>query len=136
VLDTWWQTETGAIMIANFAGCDIRLGSMGRPLPGIEAAVLARGEDGRALVTNDRVWVLEHPDAEGELALRPGWPSMFRGCLHDRAGYQAAFLDGWYLTGDLDAPMVVKPQERGRFGRFVPLVCWSVRGRPRGRRIV
>ncbi|HEX5567944.1 MAG TPA: acetate--CoA ligase [Streptomyces sp.] len=101
VHDNWWQTETGCIMIANFAGCEIRPGSMGRPLPGVEATVLARGEDGRALVTDGHVWVLEHPGAEGELALRPGWPSMFRGYLHDEARYRACFADGWYLTGDL-----------------------------------
>ncbi|MFJ7904709.1 acetate--CoA ligase [Streptomyces sp. NPDC096198] len=101
VHDNWWQTETGAIMIANFAACDIRPGSMGRPLPGVEAAVLRRGEDGRAEVTDGHVTVLEEPGVEGELALRPGWPSMFRGYLHDEPRSAAAFADGWYLTGDL-----------------------------------
>ncbi|WP_326580780.1 acetate--CoA ligase [Actinacidiphila glaucinigra] len=99
--DNWWQTETGAIMIANFAGTEIRPGSMGRPLPGIEAAVLERGEDGRARLTDGRVTVVREPGTEGELALRPGWPSMFRGYLHDKARYDAAFADGWYLTGDV-----------------------------------
>lgn len=101
VHDNWWQTETGAIMIANFAACDIRPGSMGRPLPGVEATVLRRGEDGRAEIREGRVSVLEEPDVEGELALRPGWPSMFRGYLHDEPRTAAAFADGWYLTGDL-----------------------------------
>ncbi|MFD8589658.1 acetate--CoA ligase [Streptomyces sp. NPDC059637] len=101
VHDNWWQTETGCIMIANFAACDIRPGSMGRPLPGVEAAVLECGEDGRALVAGGRVTVLERPDADGELALRPGWPSMFRGYLDDEARTAACFADGWYLTGDL-----------------------------------
>ncbi|GGZ19886.1 acetate--CoA ligase [Streptomyces poonensis] len=102
VHDNWWQTETGAIMIANFAACEIRPGSMGRPLPGVTAAVLERGEDGRAKVTSDgHVHVLEEPDTEGELALRPGWPSMFRGYLHDKARYAEAFAGGWYLTGDV-----------------------------------
>lgn len=101
VHDNWWQTETGAIMIANFAASDIRPGSMGRPLPGVEAAVLRRGEDGRAELANEHVTVLEEPGVEGELALRPGWPSMFRGYLHDEARSAAAFADGWYLTGDL-----------------------------------
>lgn len=101
VHDNWWQTETGCIMIANFAACDIRPGSMGRPLPGVEAAVLERGEDGRALITDGRVTEVQSPDVEGELALRPGWPSMFRGYLHDKERYKAAFADGWYLTGDL-----------------------------------
>ncbi|MFI2200471.1 acetate--CoA ligase [Streptomyces sp. NPDC020192] len=101
VHDTWWQTETGAIMIANFAACEIRPGSMGRPVPGVEAAVLRRGEDGRAEVTGGHVTVLEEPGVAGELALRPGWPSMFRGYLHDEPRSAAAFADGWYLTGDL-----------------------------------
>ncbi|MEV5955344.1 acetate--CoA ligase [Streptomyces sp. NPDC051987] len=101
VHDNWWQTETGAIMIANFAASDIRPGSMGRPLPGVEAAVLRRGEDGRAEVADGHVTVLEEPGVEGELALRPGWPSMFRGYLHDERRTAAAFMDGWYLTGDL-----------------------------------
>ncbi|MCX3059269.1 acetate--CoA ligase [Streptomyces beihaiensis] len=101
VHDNWWQTETGSIMIANYAACDIRPGSMGRPLPGVEAAVLCRGPDGRALVTDGRVTVAQTPGTVGELALRPGWPSMFRGYLHDEKRYEAAFADGWYLTGDL-----------------------------------
>ncbi|MFE7896849.1 acetate--CoA ligase [Streptomyces sp. NPDC057424] len=101
VHDNWWQTETGCIMIANFAACEIRPGSMGRPLPGVEATVLKQGEDGRALITDGRVTEADRPDVEGELALRPGWPSMFRGYLHDKERYEAAFADGWYLTGDL-----------------------------------
>ncbi|WP_405776617.1 acetate--CoA ligase [Streptomyces sp. NBC_01538] len=101
VHDNWWQTETGCIMIANFAACDIRPGSMGRPLPGVEATVLEQGEDGRALVTDGRVTQVRSPEVEGELALRPGWPAMFRGYLHDKERYDAAFADGWYLTGDL-----------------------------------
>lgn len=83
--DNWWQTETGCIMIANYVSCEIRPGSMGRPLPGVEAAVLERGDDGRARVTDGRVTVLEEPGSEGELALRPGWPSMFRAYLDDEA---------------------------------------------------
>ncbi|MFD6912300.1 acetate--CoA ligase [Streptomyces virginiae] len=99
--DNWWQTETGAIMIANFAASDIRPGSMGRPLPGVEAALLERGEDGRAEVTGGRVRVITEAGVGGELALRPGWPSMFRGYLNEEARYRACFADGWYLTGDL-----------------------------------
>ncbi|NMH97785.1 acetate--CoA ligase [Pseudonocardia acidicola] len=101
VHDNWWQTETGAIMISNFAAADIRPGSMGRPLPGIDAGLLERGPDGRALVDADGG---VHPlagAAEGELALRAGWPSMFRGYLNDPERYAAAFADGWYLTGDI-----------------------------------
>ncbi len=91
--DTWWQTETGAIMIANTRGQDIRPGSMGRPLPGIEAAIVRRRLDGG-------VDLLE-PDEEGELALRAGWPSMFRDYLEDEALYRQCFAAGWYLSGDL-----------------------------------
>jgi acetyl-CoA synthetase len=88
-------------MIANLAGCDIRAGSMGRPLPGVEVAILARGPDGRAAVCDGEVEVIEQAGLEGELALRPGWPSMFRGYLHDEARYRASFAGGWYLTGDV-----------------------------------
>ncbi|MFD3921973.1 acetate--CoA ligase [Streptomyces sp. NPDC058595] len=99
--DNWWQTETGSIMIANVAGERIRPGSMGRPLPDVQAAVLERGRDGRALVTDGHVRVLNSPEAEGELALRPGWPSMFRGYLNAAERYRSCFSDGWYLTGDI-----------------------------------
>jgi acetyl-CoA synthetase len=99
--DNWWQTETGGIMIANFAATEIRPGSMGRPLPGIDATVLARGQDGRALVQDGRVREVTNPGDVGELALRAGWPSMFRGYLNDEARYSRCFADGWYLTGDL-----------------------------------
>jgi acetyl-CoA synthetase len=92
--DNWWQTETGGIMIANFAAMDVRPGSMGRPLPGIEAAIVRK-------VADDRVEVVGEPDVQGELALRPGWPSMFRDYLGERARYEKCFVGGWYLTGDL-----------------------------------
>ncbi|MCQ4199048.1 acetate--CoA ligase [Streptomyces sp. NPDC058783] len=101
VHDNWWQTETGSIMIANFAACEIRPGSMGRPLPGVEATVLKQDAQGRVQLTDGKVAEVEGPGVEGELALRPGWPSMFRGYLHDDGRYEAAFADGWYLTGDL-----------------------------------
>lgn len=92
--DNWWQTETGGIMIANFAAMDVRPGSMGRPLPGIEAAIVRRTGD----TTID---VVDTPDTQGELALRPGWPSMFRGYLAEDARYRKCFVGGYYLTGDL-----------------------------------
>ena len=98
--DTWWQTETGAIMIANLPGMPIRAGSMGRAMPGIQAAVLARDEDAVRLV-DGHVRELDDPDAVGELALRPGWPSMFREYVGDPQRYAACFTDGWYLSGDL-----------------------------------
>jgi acetyl-CoA synthetase len=99
--DNWWQTETGGIMIANYAAMDIRPGSMGRPLPGVEAAILARNPDGELLVRDGHVTEIISPRVEGELALRPGWPSMFRSYLHDEERYSRCFTDGWYLTGDL-----------------------------------
>ena len=92
--DNWWQTETGGIMIANYAALDIKPGSMGKPLPGIEAALVQRDPDGG-------VTVIDAPDEEGELALRAGWPSMFRGYLDEEERYRKCFADGWYLTGDL-----------------------------------
>ncbi len=93
--DNWWQTETGGIMIANRPGMTVKPGSMGQPLPGIEAAIVTReDEDGDS--------VDELVDGEvGELALRPGWPSMMRAYLHEDARYAKAFADGWYLSGDL-----------------------------------
>lgn len=90
--DNWWQTETGGIMIANRPGMEVRPGSMGKPLPGVEAAIVEK-EDGRLRECA--------PREIGELALRPGWPSMMRAYLHEEARYQKTFADGWYLSGDL-----------------------------------
>ena len=92
--DNWWQTETGGIMIANYAAEEVRPGSMGRPLPGIEAGIVRRLDD-------KHVEQITRPHVDGELALRPGWPSMFRGYLHEEARYQKCFVDGWYISGDL-----------------------------------
>lgn len=100
VHDNWWQTETGAIMISNYPGMEVRPGSMGRPMPGIDAAVLVRGDDGRAEIDRGRARPAP-TDEVGEIALRPGWPSMFRGYLGDDKRYNACFKGGWYLTGDL-----------------------------------
>jgi acetyl-CoA synthetase len=81
-------------MIANYPAMDIRPGSMGRPLPGIEAAIVRR-------VSEQAVEVVTEPDVQGDLALEPGWPSMFRGYLHDEERYRKCFVGEWYLTGDL-----------------------------------
>jgi acetyl-CoA synthetase len=99
--DNWWQTETGGIMIANYASADVYPGSMGRPMPGITAGVLQRGEEGRAAAGPDGHVVELGPGEVGELALRVGWPSMFRGYLDADDRYQKCFVDGWYRTGDL-----------------------------------
>ena len=92
--DNWWQTETGGIMIANFAALPIKPGSMGLPLPGIAAAIVRRVKDGG-------VDVIDTPMVEGELALRKGWPSMMRGYLNEEERYRKCFVGDWYLTGDL-----------------------------------
>jgi acetyl-CoA synthetase len=92
--DNWWQTETGGIMIANFVAMAVRPGSMGKPLPGVDAAIVRR-------VDADHVEVVQEPNVQGELALRPGWPSMFRDYLGEPARYRKCFVGGWYLTGDL-----------------------------------
>jgi len=99
--DTWWQTETGAIMLAN-TGPDAVPGALGHPIPGIEAAILRRTPDG--------VEVVEEPGAVGELALRPPWPSLFQGYLGDAARTARAFAGGWYLSGDL-----ARRDAQGRF---------------------
>ena len=92
--DNWWQTETGAIMIANLISQTVRAGSMGRPLPGIEAGIVRKNSDGS-------VTEITEPGKEGELALKPGWPSMFRAYLHNEEKYNNSFAGGWYLSGDL-----------------------------------
>jgi len=92
--DNWWQTETGGIMIANYAAMDIKPGSMGRPVPGITAAIVRRTAAGG-------IEPLDEPMAQGELALKAPWPSMMRGYLHEEERYRKCFADGWYLTGDL-----------------------------------
>ena len=100
--DNWWQTETGGIMIANYRSMEVRPGSMGRPLPGIEAAVARRDEDDNPVLAPDRTLeLIDDPREQGELVLRPGWPSMFRGYLGDEERYRKCFAGGWYLTGDL-----------------------------------
>jgi acetyl-CoA synthetase len=92
--DNWWQTETGGIMISNYNSMGIRPGSMGKPLPGITPAILHRDENGK-------VEIETRPSVEGELALKPGWPSMFRGYINDSERYNKCFVGGWYFTGDL-----------------------------------
>lgn len=87
--DTWWQTETGSILIANVPGMEIRPGSMGLPLPGTTAAVL-----------DDRFNPILEPEVSGQLALKPFWPSMFSTYFNEPSKYESKFKNGWYLTGD------------------------------------
>lgn len=88
--DTWWMTETGMICLAHFKSLDTKPGSIGKPLPGIEAAVI--DDKGEKL-----------PEmALGQLALKPGWPSMMVSTWRDRGRYDEYFrLQGWFLTGDV-----------------------------------
>ena len=88
--DTFWQTETGCIVITNFPGMPIKPGSMGKPFPGITATLL----DPRTLEP------LDAPGRVGLIALRPGWPSMMRSYWHNPDGYAAKFRNGWYICGD------------------------------------
>jgi len=86
--DNWWQTETGAILIANYPVMTVRPGSMGKPIPGITAAIL--DENYRELP----------PDQEGHLAIKTAWPSMFRTYWNNSDLYKSRFINGWYITGD------------------------------------
>jgi acetyl-CoA synthetase len=88
--DTFWQTETGCIVVANYPGMPIKPGSMGKPFPGIAAAVLD-------LATLEPI---EQPGVVGVIALRPGWPSMIRSYWNNPSGYASKFKNGWYVTGD------------------------------------
>ena len=102
ILDNWWQTETGGIMIANYLSMKVKPGSMGKPLPGVEAAI--------AEVTEAEIKIIIEPHKQGHLVLRKGWPSMFRAYLHDEERYRKCFRGEWYLTGDL-----VKRDEDGYY---------------------
>jgi acetyl-CoA synthetase len=100
--DTWWQTETGAIMIATPHDAEVTPGSMGRPVLGIEATLLATDDHGEIVLDGDgHATEIADPDRIGMIALRPGWPSMFRTYLNNPDRYAKAFADGWYLAGDL-----------------------------------
>ncbi|MGI0116306.1 acetate--CoA ligase [Zooshikella sp. RANM57] len=92
--DNWWQTETGGIMLANFAAEPVKPGSMGQPLPGIQAGIVRVDEQGQLTELNQQGEI-------GELALKPGWPSMFRDYLHEAERYKNCFNSDWYLSGDL-----------------------------------
>ena len=88
--DTFWQTETGCIVVSNYPGMPIKPGSMGRPFPGITATV----------VNTQTYAPITEPGVAGIIALRPGWPSQFREYRNNPAGYEAKFKNGWYLCGD------------------------------------
>ncbi len=86
--DNWWQTETGAILVANYPEMDIRPGSMGRPIPGVEVGVV------------DEDFNPVPPGVDGSLVVRPGWPSMFHTYWNNSEMYNSRFRKGWYVTGD------------------------------------
>ncbi|MRR59222.1 MAG: acetyl-CoA synthetase [Deltaproteobacteria bacterium] len=88
VYDTWFQTETGAIMIANRPGLAVRPGSMGKPVEGIEPAILA--DDGSPVADG----------SQGNLCVKMGWPSMFITYLNNESAYLSKFRNDWYYTGD------------------------------------
>ncbi len=87
--DNWWQTETGCIQIANYPVQDIKPGSMGRPFPGVTAAIL-----------DEQCEKELPPGEEGHLALKSGWPSMFRTYWKKKDLYDSRFRGDWYITGD------------------------------------
>ena len=87
--DNWWMSETGIICLANLPALDIKPGAIGKPLPGITAAVL--DDDG----------VEMPPLSLGQLAIKRGWPGMMQGLWQDPLRYEAYFLNDWFLTGDI-----------------------------------
>lgn len=88
--DNFWQTETGAMVICNYPGMKIKPGSMGKPFPGITATV----------VDPQTYQPLNTPGTVGLIALKPGWPSMFRTYWNNEETYKSKFINGWYICGD------------------------------------
>jgi len=87
--DNWWQTETGGILIANYPSMSIKPGSMGKPIPGIKAAIVS--DKGKPLPTGKI----------GNLAIKPPWPSMMKTIWRRPKKYKSYFQKGWYISGDL-----------------------------------
>jgi acetyl-CoA synthetase len=102
ILDNWWQTETGGIMIANYSSMKVKPGSMGKPLPGIEAEI--------AEVTDSDLKLVTESGKQGHLVIKKGWPSQFRTYIKEAERYNNCFRSEWYLTGDL-----AKKDEDGYF---------------------
>ena len=86
--DNWWQTETGAILCANYACQDVKPGSMGRPIPGVELGIV------------DDEYKPVPAGEDGNLVVRPNWPSMFHAYWNNSEMYNSRFRQGWYITGD------------------------------------
>jgi acetyl-CoA synthetase len=92
ILDNWWQTETGGIMISNYRSMPVKPGSMGKPLPGIEVAI--------AELSAKSIKIITEAGRHGHLVLKRGWPSMFKTYLYEER-YAKCFRGEWYITGDL-----------------------------------
>lgn len=88
--DTYWQTETGSMMICNFPGMKVKPGSMGKPFPGIAGSILDA----------DTFEEIKEPNKPGLIAFRPGWPAMMRAYWNNEETYKKKFVNGWYLPGD------------------------------------
>ncbi len=87
--DTWWMTETGAQLICNYPSMDIRPGSMGKPIPGVEAAII------------DDAGKILPPNTMGNLAIKTPWPSMMRKIWNNPTKYEEYLrISGWYISGD------------------------------------
>ncbi len=87
--DNWWMTETGHILISNYASMAIRPGSMGKPVPGVRACIV--DDEGKELP----------PNTLGNLVVKPGWPGMMPTIWRQPERYRAYFrIPGWYVTGD------------------------------------
>ncbi len=86
--DNWWQTETGGILIANYPSMAVKVGSMGRPFPGVVAGIV--DDNGEPIPAGN----------EGNLAIRPGWPSMMIEIWNNKEKYDSYFKNGWYISGD------------------------------------
>ncbi|MFA1819592.1 acetate--CoA ligase [Virgibacillus oceani] len=86
--DTWWMTETGAHLVVNFPSMEIRSGSMGKPIPGVEASIV--DQEGNEL----------GPNQMGNLAIKEGWPAMMRAVWNNQSKFESYFVNGWYVSGD------------------------------------
>jgi len=87
--DTWWMTETGAQLICNYPAMEIKPGSMGKPIPGVKAAIV--DDQGNELP----------PYRMGNLAIKKGWPSMMHTIWNNQEKYESYFMPGdWYVSGD------------------------------------
>ena len=86
--DTWWMTETGAHLVVNLPSMEIRSGSMGKPIPGVEASIV--DQEGNEL----------GPNQMGNLAIKAGWPAMMRAVWNNPSKYESYFINGWYVSGD------------------------------------